>query len=123
MQCQHFSSLFIIIYFRYHYCYKEGPTSKIGGKYFLSLLPVCRKDKTIVKLLKKGVQINKKSYEGKTALHCACRLWNPEIASTLLEHGADVKIVDIYGQMLLINANIRIAEILVKDLAKMRFEC
>lgn len=86
---------------------------------------VSKFDESIVELLlKKGARVNDITNHGRTPLHYACQFpRKPEIISILLEHGADVNVLDNRGKTPLTSVlRHDIQEILVKELAKSRFD-
>lgn len=88
-------------------------------------LAVWNGDESIVKLLlKNGAQVNEKTLKGETVLHVASSSYKPQIVYLLLEHGADVNVLNDFGRSPLTYAYpTEIKEILVKELAKLSFEC
>lgn len=84
------------------------------------------KEEAMVKLLlKNGAHINEKSKEGKTALHGASNnCAEPEVlVPFLLELGADVNILDDYGETpFTVAEDFEVKVIFVKELAKLKFE-
>lgn len=87
-------------------------------------LAVWNGDESIVKLLlKKGADVNGKTLHGETVLHIASSSYKPQIVYILLEHGANVNALNDNGKSPLTYAYpTEIQEILVKELAKLRFE-
>lgn len=96
-----------------------------NGDTFLHYLSEHNNYETMVELLlKKGIEINGKSLNGQTALHRACELDKPEITRVLLKYNADVNILDCYNRTALLCASTgRILEMMIRELAKMKFEC
>ena len=59
----------------------------------------------ILKLLKKGVDVNSRNKKGRTALMEFCsKSWGYELAKTLIENKADVNLKDNQGETALIHA-------------------
>lgn len=90
------------------------------------LTPLClalkifrHKNKLIIKhFLKNGSDVNATTKEGKTALHTAGH-YRDETVRILLDHGADLNIQDKFGSTPFTSSN---NVIMMKELAKMRFE-
>lgn len=69
--------------------------SKDGMKDPVLLMATFQKLKdVVVRLLKLEVKIDAKNVLGCSSLHVACKNGNEEIASILIEHGADINITD-----------------------------
>lgn len=81
-------------------------------------------DRSVVNLLlRKGVNINERSIDGRTALHWAVSSCYPEIIPTLIENGTDLNILDRPGGTPLTRAcKFHIQRTLVQELTKSKFE-
>lgn len=78
-------------------------------------------------LVEKGLQINEKTYQGKTALHKACEMHlelNPHSVNVLLAFGADANIKDDDGMTPLMYTKWPsvVSKAMIQKLAKMKFE-
>lgn len=76
-----------------------------GGKIKGASLMYARSKMMILKLLKKGVDVNSRNKKGRTALMEFCsKSWGYELAKTLIENKADVNLKDNQGETALIHA-------------------
>lgn len=82
-------------------------------------------ESTVKMLVQMGVQINERLYEGKTALHRACKIEYSNAVSIqiLFKYGADPNILDDDGNPPLYYAhNNQIQKAMIEEIAKLKFE-
>lgn len=83
----------------------------------------CGDEEVIKMLVKRGIDINEKSLNGKTALHAVCCTPHPYSVYTLLKYGADPNIMDNDGKTPIMYSEYLCIQIaMVEEFAKLKFE-